>query len=96
MLAFSSRSATGLGFLESTRSLSPGCRGHGELVAGEVIALEPGLWQSGIGGVCFEDLLLATGGGSETLMDYPYDPAPGAAAHDRFLEWQHLAGAAPQ
>ena len=55
---------------------SLGRAGDGELVAGDVIALEPGLWQSGIGGVRFEDLLLVTGGGSETLTDYPYDLAP--------------------
>ena len=45
-------------------------------MAGDVIALEPGLRQSDIGGVRFEDLLLVTEDGSETLTDYPYDLIP--------------------
>lgn len=53
-----------------------GLAGAAELVAGDVVALEPGLWQSGIGGVRFEDLLLVTTEGCETLTDYPYDLAP--------------------
>jgi Xaa-Pro aminopeptidase len=44
------------------------------LVAGDVIAIEPGVeGVDGIGGVRFEDLLLITGDGSETLTRYPYD-----------------------
>ena len=44
------------------------------LVAGDVVAIEPGIEGiEGIGGVTFEDLLLITEGGSETLTDYPYD-----------------------
>jgi hypothetical protein len=50
--------------------------GDAPLVAGDVIALEPGLRQSEIGGVRIEDLLLVTAEGSETLTDYPYDLAP--------------------
>jgi Xaa-Pro aminopeptidase len=53
-----------------------GRAGDAALVAGDVIALEPGLWQAGIGGVGFEDLVLVTADGSETLTDYPYDLAP--------------------
>jgi Xaa-Pro aminopeptidase len=46
--------------------------GREPLVAGDVIAVEPGLWDPKIGGVRFEDLLLVTDGGCETLTDYPY------------------------
>jgi Xaa-Pro aminopeptidase len=44
-----------------------------ELVAGDVITLEPGLYRHGFGGVRVEDLLLVTVDGYERLTDYPYD-----------------------
>lgn len=48
-----------------------------ELVAGDVIAIEPGIeGLPGLGGVRIEDLLLVTGGGSETLTDYGYGLEP--------------------
>jgi Xaa-Pro aminopeptidase len=49
--------------------------GSGEtLVAGDVIAIEPGIeGLEGIGGVRFEDLLLITDDGCETLTRYAYD-----------------------
>jgi Xaa-Pro aminopeptidase len=51
-----------------------GLSGHEPLVAGDVVAIEPGVeGLEGIGGVGFEDLLLVTAHGSETLTDYPYD-----------------------
>jgi Xaa-Pro aminopeptidase len=53
-----------------------GQTGRDELVAGDVIAIEPGLWQRGIGEVRLEDLLLVTGDGSETLTRYSYELAP--------------------
>jgi Xaa-Pro aminopeptidase len=53
-----------------------GQTGHDELVAGDVVAIEPGLRQSGIGEVRFEDLLVVTDDGCETLTDYPFDLTP--------------------
>ena len=49
--------------------------GH-ELVAGDVITLEPGLYRHGFGGVRLEDLVLVTKDGCETLTDLPYDLDP--------------------
>jgi Xaa-Pro aminopeptidase len=53
-----------------------GQTGHGELVTGDVIAIEPGLWQADIGEMRFEDLLLVTEDGSETLTRYSYELTP--------------------
>ncbi|QEC48902.1 aminopeptidase P family protein [Baekduia soli] len=53
-----------------------GQTGRAPLVAGDVIAIEPGLWERGVGGVRFEDLLLITDDGAQTLTDYPYDLTP--------------------
>jgi Xaa-Pro aminopeptidase len=49
--------------------------GH-ELVAGDVITLEPGLYRHGFGGVRLEDLVLVTDDGCETITDFPYDLDP--------------------
>ncbi len=49
-----------------------GMTGNDPLVAGDVIAIEPGLWQPGIGELRLEDLLLVTDDGCETLTHYPY------------------------
>ncbi|WP_217920857.1 M24 family metallopeptidase [Miltoncostaea oceani] len=48
-----------------------------DLVAGDVIAIEPGIEGiPGIGGVRLEDLILVTADGHETLTDYDYGLAP--------------------
>jgi len=51
-------------------------RGPGELVAGDVIAVEPGLYRNGYGGCRLEDIVLVTDDGAEVLTEYPYDLAP--------------------
>jgi Xaa-Pro aminopeptidase len=51
-------------------------RGPGELVAGDVIAVEPGLYRNGYGGCRLEDIVLVTENGAEVLTEYPYDLAP--------------------
>jgi Xaa-Pro aminopeptidase len=53
-----------------------GMSGHDELVAGDVLAIEPGLYRSGAGGVRLEDLVLVTDDGAENLTRFPYDLAP--------------------
>ncbi len=53
-----------------------GFSGREPFVAGDVIAIEPGLWDKRIGGVRLEDLLLVTRDGCETLTDYPYELTP--------------------
>lgn len=51
-------------------------RSGDELVAGDVITLEPGAYRQGFGGVRLEDLVLVTEDGGETLTDFPYELAP--------------------
>jgi Xaa-Pro aminopeptidase len=48
----------------------------GELVAGDVVAVEPGCYRQGYGGVRLEDLVLVTESGSEVITSYPYALEP--------------------
>jgi Xaa-Pro aminopeptidase len=47
-----------------------------EIVVGDVLAVEPGLYRTGFGGCRLEDLVLVTDDGCEALADYPYELAP--------------------
>jgi Xaa-Pro aminopeptidase len=56
---------------------APGLGRNGEeLLAGDVLAVEPGLYRTGFGGCRLEDLVLVTEDGCELLTDYPYDLRP--------------------
>ena len=50
--------------------------GEKELVPGDVITIEPGLYRQGFGGVRLEDLVLVTEDGAENLTEFPYDLTP--------------------
>jgi Xaa-Pro aminopeptidase len=47
-----------------------------DLVPGDVITIEPGLYRAGYGGLRLEDLVLVTEDGYEVITDYPYDLKP--------------------
>jgi Xaa-Pro aminopeptidase len=53
-----------------------GLAGHDPLVVGDVLAIEPGLWDRRVGGVTFEDLVLVTENGCEQLTRFPYSLTP--------------------
>jgi Xaa-Pro aminopeptidase len=53
-----------------------GMAGTEELVAGDVVAVEPGLYRAGFGGLRLEDLVLVTEDGAENLTRFPYELAP--------------------
>ena len=65
--------------LEVHESPGLGLAGRDPLVVGDVVALEPGLSQEGIGAVVFEDLVVVTEDGCEVLTDFPYDLTPARA-----------------
>ena len=62
--------------LEVHEAPSLGLAGHDPLVVGDVLAIEPGLWDRRAGGVIFEDLVLVTEDGCELLTQFPYDLTP--------------------
>ena len=51
-------------------------RSGDDLVAGDVITLEPGLYRAGFGGVRLEDIVLVTDDGAEVVTQYPYELEP--------------------
>jgi Xaa-Pro aminopeptidase len=51
-------------------------RGPDVLAAGDVLAIEPGLYRRGYGGVRLEDLVVVTDDGAEMLTAFPYDLRP--------------------
>jgi Xaa-Pro aminopeptidase len=56
--------------LHEPPSLGPG---GDELVVGDVITIEPGIYEPGFGGCRLENLVLVTGGGHEVLTDFSFD-----------------------
>jgi Xaa-Pro aminopeptidase len=61
--------------LEVHEQPSIGRIGH-DLVPGDVVTVEPGLYRAGYGGLRLEDLVLVTADGYEVLTNYPYDLEP--------------------
>jgi Xaa-Pro aminopeptidase len=51
-------------------------RSGDDLVAGDIVTLEPGTYRQGFGGVRLEDLVVVTDDGCETLTDFPYELKP--------------------
>ena len=62
--------------LEVHEAPSMGRLANKQLVAGDVVTVEPGLYRAGYGGVRLEDIVLVTETGAEVLTDYPYDLEP--------------------
>ena len=51
-------------------------RAGDDLLPGDVITIEPGLYRAGYGGLRLEDLVLVTADGHEVITSYPYDLEP--------------------
>src|SRR5579864_8415843 len=47
-----------------------------DLIPGDVVTLEPGLYRAGYGGVRLEDILYVTADAAERVTQYPYDLEP--------------------
>ena len=62
--------------LELHEAPALGLRGSDSLVAGDVIAIEPGLYRPGFGGVRLEDAVLVTNSGSKVLTNFPHALRP--------------------
>jgi Xaa-Pro aminopeptidase len=62
--------------LEVHEAPNLGRGGTAELIPGDVVTLEPGLYRQGFGGCRLEDLVLVTENGAENLTDFPYDLTP--------------------
>jgi len=71
----------GLGLHEYTTGPFP--YSNVPLEAGDVITLEPTLYERGWGAVRLEDMVLITGTGCQTLTEYDYDLDVGTSATDR-------------
>jgi Xaa-Pro aminopeptidase len=48
-------------------------RSGDDLIAGDVVTIEPGVYRKDFGGVRLEDLAVVRDGGCEVLTDFPYD-----------------------
>ncbi len=64
--------------LEVHEAPGMGIVGDKDLLAGDVVTVEPGLYRQGFGGCRLEDLILVTEDGAENLTDFPYDLDPSA------------------
>jgi Xaa-Pro aminopeptidase len=62
--------------LEVHEEPSLGRTGADPLVPGDVVAIEPGCYRNGYGGVRLEDLVLVTDDGFERLTDFSYELTP--------------------